>query len=901
MPNSLTDDYDVVVHLRTRILNGLLANFHRSGGVEDRSPRFLHSLKKAFGGVSLTFDEEHLLTWVQDFEIPGGLTEVGETKASAVSARVPPGLSRQIADAVKAAADAGLTLTELPQVKGKAEVQVSAPRVELEHGATSTVRATIKLRAYFVKHTDSVAFPRHVLGEVRAQFSVTSVTETDGKRYLDVTVTSNDNELTFTPYNSPAFAMPPWEVAAVSKEIRRALRGDFAPMSVELGADFPFQGFNALGGSNDAAQVVALPLTLDGSPPPGGLAGLHNLFLHASDHFGVAVSKEYIEGKLQGLLGELTMTGGDFTIEVLGIEWATYTTTANAPTLTWKSGEIEIVVTGSTTTTNIVMPDYHWTIKQRLTLQLDPATQGIDLVTAAPLEILGLEGLPSAQLTQLRTGLIDKRNAALANAQADVDEALTGEFSVRQALTTFDNAPGTSLTAVEISPQGVILRGQVQHHGASNAQVAYEQVAFGGFSALWSWMPGGWIDHYLWSWKVADKMYTPWGGTVKFSDPLPHTFRLPPAADKPNVAAVCLQVYGEQTTSAGSVVPVSGGEACKVSVPGWMVATMPKWYDLLLPIWELGPALDESVEDAIMGHINLLARSQPRAESGGNSLVHFVGARIEGPLDSLSAALSPFSGSDIPLALTLVLQHGRCNQTRRALERQLGTLRGDFTGWLMFTEDYQAAWSRAFGAGDGPETFATNAMGEFVWRYAGIPNRTSFASLGPHLLRGRPLELHPLELGVRHGERGPDFLFREGATRIVPFRTLRGRRVELCFWKSCSTPCLRELGRLQRRVDEATGADPMIIGVNGGEDATRVEAVRRELELTFPLVVDAGRRLTRQYDVHCWPTVVRLDEDGRVDGAQFGASRPPRQRPVPRGGADGPDQAGRGAAGPPSS
>ena len=90
MPNNLTDDYDIVVHIRTKIINGLLANFHRNGGAEDRSPSFLHTFEKAFGGVSLTFEEELLLTWVNEFDLSGGLTEVGSTKASEVSAKAPP-------------------------------------------------------------------------------------------------------------------------------------------------------------------------------------------------------------------------------------------------------------------------------------------------------------------------------------------------------------------------------------------------------------------------------------------------------------------------------------------------------------------------------------------------------------------------------------------------------------------------------------------------------------------------------------------------------------------------------------------------------------------------------------------------------------------------------------------
>ncbi len=99
---------------------------------------------------------------------------------------------------------------------------------------------------------------------------------------------------------------------------------------------------------------------------------------------------------------------------------------------------------------------------------------------------------------------------------------------------------------------------------------------------------------------------------------------------------------------------------------------------------------------------------------------------------------------------------------------------------------------------------------------------------------------------------------------------LRGRPVWL-VWKSWSTPCVRELRRLEELRQTSEGEAPVILAVHSGEDRESLPGVVEELGLEPTVVPDPDGRIARSYGVPCWPTTVFIDEDGNVSGAHYGA------------------------------
>jgi hypothetical protein len=48
--------------------------------------------------------------------------------------------------------------------------------------------------------------------------------------------------------------------------------------------------------------------------------------------------------------------------------------------------------------------------------------------------------------------------------------------------------------------------------------------------------------------------------------------------------------------------------------------------------------------------------------------------------------------------------------------------------------------------------------------------------------------------------------------------------------------------------------------------------VRQRERLDFPLIHDPHQAIVSLYDVRCWPTTISINEDGIVDGVQFGVA-----------------------------
>ena len=141
----------------------------------------------------------------------------------------------------------------------------------------------------------------------------------------------------------------------------------------------------------------------------------------------------------------------------------------------------------------------------------------------------------------------------------------------------------------------------------------------------------------------------------------------------------------------------------------------------------------------------------------------------------------------------------------------------------------------------------------------------------PRLPRQRALG-HFLGLGTL----APDLLFPCDDGVLVAMRKLRGRELVLCFWTSWSEPSIEELRRLAPvgglacRDETREHEHPVVLCVNDGEAPERAAEALKRHRLDLTLVPDPKRVLAQRYGVTCWPTVVRVDRQGRIAGVRFG-------------------------------
>ena len=150
---------------------------------------------------------------------------------------------------------------------------------------------------------------------------------------------------------------------------------------IDLPADFLFSDFKGLGsGSN---QVIALPFQLSGATSPSnGIQSLTQSFIGSSG-FGFGVSRQYVNSLID--LEAIRQGMASQSFKRLG---ATYHLRfSSGPTLTFKNGTIEISGRVEVETNTLWAPNGYVQFKQLVRLVLDPHSQVITLLRAAPADV----------------------------------------------------------------------------------------------------------------------------------------------------------------------------------------------------------------------------------------------------------------------------------------------------------------------------------------------------------------------------------------------------------------------------------------------------------------------------------------------------------------------------------
>jgi len=93
--------------------------------------------------------------------------------------------------------------------------------------------------------------------------------------------------------------------------------------------------------------------------------------------------------------------------------------------------------------------------------------------------------------------------------------------------------------------------------------------------------------------------------------------------------------------------------------------------------------------------------------------------------------------------------------------------------------------------------------------------------------------------------------------------SLKGKAVVVNFWATWCAPCKEELPSLQT-LHEISGGNPVVMGINVREPASRVTRYMKSTGLDFPVVLDAQGVLAQQWGVTVFPTTVLIGVDGKA-------------------------------------
>jgi peroxiredoxin len=92
----------------------------------------------------------------------------------------------------------------------------------------------------------------------------------------------------------------------------------------------------------------------------------------------------------------------------------------------------------------------------------------------------------------------------------------------------------------------------------------------------------------------------------------------------------------------------------------------------------------------------------------------------------------------------------------------------------------------------------------------------------------------------------------------------KGQVVYLTFWASWCVPCRQEMPYLEQLRKRHEGEGLEIIGINVDESLPGALQFAEDYNLSFPLVWDKDRAVSKAYLVPGYPTHYLVDRDGRI-------------------------------------
>ncbi|HEX4508988.1 MAG TPA: TlpA disulfide reductase family protein [Burkholderiaceae bacterium] len=110
----------------------------------------------------------------------------------------------------------------------------------------------------------------------------------------------------------------------------------------------------------------------------------------------------------------------------------------------------------------------------------------------------------------------------------------------------------------------------------------------------------------------------------------------------------------------------------------------------------------------------------------------------------------------------------------------------------------------------------------------------------------------------------PDFTLRALDGHNLRLAELRGQVVLVNFWATWCGPCREEMPRLDALYQKYHASGFTLLGVNIDDDPRNAAGTAQKLKVSFPVLLDTDKTVSRLYDLGTMPSTVLIDRDGRV-------------------------------------
>ncbi len=799
-------------------------------------------------------------------------------------------------------------------VRGIARIQLSPPRIELLHMAQDRFVIRVWVRAHFTPDSGSAAFPTFIYGEVRAEYRIR---EEHHQRYGVVIASYVDpSGVTF----NSAGPDKSWD-SAITAQVVHALTVKYVMTPHPLKADFQERRLRSLR-EPGGISAVTVPLALSTPNPAGGLASLNAVVLGGRD-LAVAISREYIMSLVQPTLDSLLASQMKVSVHIntpwplpdistiyhVVIERAIATWAPGVvPVLNVPGGRISLDIGGRATTPNIILPDASFTVKHDLWLIFNAPTETFTLYhNGTPWVSASVSGLfggiaKSIVENKLASQFVGYANSAVAKAGPQLQNTATRKKVLVDQLQSMDGGADAHFTGAEFTPDVAILKGTITVSPRAWMKVNLGKLSdASGFTAYPSWIPGGRITEFHWSWfwfttSPTSPTTGPFGQAhddrflLQSNQSLPG---LPPVPGTPlppwgSAGAMCLTIHGMVTdVVTGAEVPVtSAGMLFRMkpclyfyppsSIPGILIPAAK------LRVYARAFAMTKDAANSRSGGSKELAvidigKVIPGKASPVNSLIQYYDTvPSEDSVAALAEALGKVRRPGAGLVIVALMRDGLLGADDGTIAARLERLVKDAPGPVLIADDVDRSWSSRLelpvGRGTEYATEATRLVtpdGRLAWQSDGPADTEALVrALSDNLAPAPPPIFQTVDVGVAVDHPAPDF-FLEGSRRLR-LTKLQGQPVVVSFvqpWAVSSTAHARRLERTGRRWEEMGGR--IVLVIDGADQQAADEFVRANCPSAWG-VGDSAGAITDRYGVRIWPTTLLVDDWGKVAAVEIG-------------------------------
>ncbi len=114
------------------------------------------------------------------------------------------------------------------------------------------------------------------------------------------------------------------------------------------------------------------------------------------------------------------------------------------------------------------------------------------------------------------------------------------------------------------------------------------------------------------------------------------------------------------------------------------------------------------------------------------------------------------------------------------------------------------------------------------------------------------------------GQPAPDFALKSATGENLRLSEYRGEVVMINFWATWCGPCQQEMPLLEELHNRYQRVGFRLLGVNIDDDASRAMQMVQSLGVTFPVLFDDTKSVSKLYQVEAMPVTVLLDRAGTV-------------------------------------